>query len=910
MAGEDNDWWQSAPQAPTGDAFLKTLSPERASQIKALAEGRMALPSGYALRSPVGQALLSDVAQYDPTFDVANAPSRTAARKAFTSGKQGQNITSFNTAIGHLGTLAEAAEELHNTGSIPLLSTTYNAAKNTMSAGSGNPEVTNFNVAKQAVVDELERAFKGTGGNVHEIKQWEDTLNSSRSPAQLRGAIKQAADLLRSRIGAQRDSYNAAMGTTDQPLPMLNQHASEALDHFESKDYLTHGYGAVAVPDAGSDGGGSPPTSPASGGGGTPTAPVTPTGPTPGGAIIEATQRDEVAPQARSAASALEAGINSGSLKTADDAIAFAKQNGLWADDPKFAQTIAQAYAYKAKGGKGYIDVTTPIAMDAQKPDAVGSGAAGLADAVTFGTLNKLGSVVDAVGAKFKGDDRNFGDIYGSALARNNATLDNAERDHPLAMLAGEAGGFLTGDALLGAGAKVALGAGNAARGAGIINRVPGAIRPALGDALYGTAYGAGSSDNLSDVGGNAALGGTVAALGGALGRGVVKGGAALVSPIAAPAVRRLTAAGVTLTPGQILGAGGSLAGRTVKGLEDRAAGFPIVGDIINNARRGGVEDFNNAAISDALTPIGGKAAGIGQSGIADMQRQAGEAINNALVPIKAVPDGALASDINDIVSSAGNNLSENHLSAFQKTLETNVKPYLNGPVIEGSQIKSIKEGLDAKISNLRGEGSTPQDRDLADHLDDVKDSLLDFAERADPSATSDYANARLSYAMSKRVSAAAAKSNDGVFTPNQFRQAVVKRGYGTTTDRVARGDALMQQLSTDASTILPSAVPDSGTSGRAALGALAGRYAGGAALGGSVGAYEGGGVTSGSALTGAVLGGLAFSKPGLKAAQYALAGSRGKTLNTLGDLLRRNASLGGAVGVPTLLQPVFRDGE
>ena len=146
-------------------------------------------------------------------------------------------------------------------------------------------------------------------------------------------------------------------------------------------------------------------------------------------------------------------------------------------------------------------------------------------------------------------------------------------------------------------------------------------------------------------------------------------------------------------------------------------------------------------------------------------------------------------------------------------------------------------------------------------------------------------------------MNAAAAKAKDGVFTPNQFRQAVTKRGYGTTTASVARGDSRMQQLATDASTVLPSVVPDTGTAGRVALAALAG---GGGILGGGGGYSEGG---ASGALAGAALGGALFSPLGARAVQSVLAGSRGRALNTLGDVLRRNAALGGAVGTPLLLE-------
>ena len=54
----------------TGDDYLAQLDPARANTIKAIAEGRQAPPTGYALRSPQVQSLLRDVAQYEPGFDL------------------------------------------------------------------------------------------------------------------------------------------------------------------------------------------------------------------------------------------------------------------------------------------------------------------------------------------------------------------------------------------------------------------------------------------------------------------------------------------------------------------------------------------------------------------------------------------------------------------------------------------------------------------------------------------------------------------------------------------------------------------------------------------------------------------------------------------------------------------------
>lgn len=907
MADQEN-WWAQDAQAPTGDAFLSTLDPARASQVKALAEGRMELPKGPALRSAAGATLLADVAQYDPKFDAANAPARIAARKAFTSGKQGQNISAFNTALGHLGTLAQRAEELDNSG-IPI----WNSIANSVESATGDPRVSNFQIARQAVADELTRAFRGSGGNVHDIKGWEAAINSAQSPQQLRGAIGQAAELLGSRISALQDQYNQSINsTTADPLPLLNPHAMEALQAFQNKDYQDKGYQAVAAlmapgaGDGGNDQGGglTPPSS-----GGT-AAPNGPQGGGPAPLAPDQLQISDGTSQAvdQSATQPIREQIarmvHSGS--SANDIRAYLQQQGI---NPTGVTGLDELVAWRAKHPDykgGYTINIGPQNIELSGPQkwaatvagsAPGAAVIGAANTGLFGALPKITAGTDAVLGRLSGDNRSVGDLYDAALKGANFKVEASREAHPVAALIGDTAGFLAGDAALGALPYVKR----------LAQATPSALRPIVGDALFGAATGVGSSDSLSEIPKNVAAGAALSAAGGVLGRGAVKGVANVVSPAIGGAVRRLTDAGVTLTPGQVLGGSDGFVGRAVKGIEDRLTGFSGVGDVINATRRGGVEDFNRAAINDALRPIGESADGIGHAGIADMQQKASAAIDRALAPINAGPDTALVADIGRANRAATRQLSSQNAKAYDRIVEEHVEPYLRGSTITGDGIKSIKQGLDGEIANLRGQGSSPQDRKLADTLDRVRDSFLDFADRVNPTSAGEYAKAREAYGLAKRVEAAAAKAKDGVFTPNQFRQAVVKRGYGTTTARVARGEAPFQQLATDASTILPSSVSDSGTAGRVALAAAVTRAGAGGVLGGGAG-YEQGGAAG--ALGGALAGSALLSRPGARAFQYLAAGSRGKQLNTLGAVLRRNAELGGAVGTPLLLSNLPNNGN
>lgn len=207
-----------------GDAYLKTLPSATAAQVKALSEGRLSFPTGYAISKQYWKNMLRSVAQYDPNFDAVNYNARSKTRNDFTSGKSAQAITSFNTAIGHLGSLLKSADALNN-NRFPWLNQAANFAEN----NTGDPRVGNFNTDKQAVADELTRAFRMAGGTAEDIAGWEKNLNAANSPAQLHGAIQHAVSLLSSRIGAIGQQYSRGMGTTTSGISLLSPQARQTL---------------------------------------------------------------------------------------------------------------------------------------------------------------------------------------------------------------------------------------------------------------------------------------------------------------------------------------------------------------------------------------------------------------------------------------------------------------------------------------------------------------------------------------------------------------------------------------------------------------------------------------------------------------------------------------------------------
>lgn len=208
----------------TNQAFLAALPASIGTQVKALAEGRMQFPSGYALKSPYWQQMMQAVSQYDPNFDTINYNARAQTRKDFTSGKSAQNITSINTAIGHLGSLSDAFTGLKNSD-YPM----YNSVANAVARQAGNTNVQtalkDVNTKALAVSGELAKVFRSTGMSQKEIEDWKEQISPSNTPAENKKVIDSAIELMNSRLDAIGQQYNQGMGATADPMQLLSPKA-------------------------------------------------------------------------------------------------------------------------------------------------------------------------------------------------------------------------------------------------------------------------------------------------------------------------------------------------------------------------------------------------------------------------------------------------------------------------------------------------------------------------------------------------------------------------------------------------------------------------------------------------------------------------------------------------------------
>lgn len=370
------------------------------------------------------------------------------------------------------------------------------------------------------------------------------------------------------------------------------------------------------------------------------------------------------------------------------------------------------------------------------------------------------------------------------------------------------------------AGGVAGFGLTLAAPGVSWVNRATGAARVGRAAALgagYGGVFGFGNTDGgFRERATAAGLQATGGALGGAvIQRGADRFAAAAANARANPsAQRQLADAGVLLTPGQMMGG-------AAQRIEDGLTSTPILGDAIRDARRRGLESFNAATINEAVAPVG-TVGNIGRQGQAEAQQVVSGAYDNALQGVSVPRDPYLDADLTALGRT--NLLPQELQSGFNSLINRYIARFGQG--VDGEAWKHLDAEIGAAITSAENGATTnPINRLLADKLRDTRRAFQSALERADPLARESVRRADLANAGLARVRDAGQRqgtaARDGLFTPGDLN-AAVRAGDNTAGNRAyAGGNALLQRLSDNAASVLPSQVPDSGTPFRSVLNLL-----------------------------------------------------------------------------------------
>lgn len=304
----------------------------------------------------------------------------------------------------------------------------------------------------------------------------------------------------------------------------------------------------------------------------------------------------------------------------------------------------------------------------------------------------------------------------------------------------------------------------------------------------------------------------------------VAAGAGAIVRGVTDPVRQRLAAAGVQMTPGQILGG-------ALQRTEDKLTSVPVLGDMIKNAQQRSVQSFNRAAYDSALEPIGQAMpnnVGTGSAGIDYVRRQIGSVYDSITPRANFVADQNFGNDVAAIRADLAQN-APGALNQFDHIVQNQVTNKLNGNALNGQQWGNTRSTISGIARNQRLGNATPDNRTLADSLDELNDAINAAVGRSSPpDVLQDLTRANAAYAQYKQIEraagAAGASNNGNVFTAAQYANAVRRQA---TASQKATNSGLNGQLASDATDVLGSKYPDSGTVGRSllslALGAAAG---------------------------------------------------------------------------------------
>ena len=228
---------QQNGQGLSGDELLKTVPPQIATQVKALATGRMAFPGGFALKSPYWQQMIGLVSQYDPTFDAVDYNKRNRTATAFSAGTQGNAVRAANQALSHMGQLETAITDLDNFNGA---ATPLNYIVNPVESWLGDPRQGIFTQKAQAISSELRKVFAATGGGgLTELQQWEKTLPLNASKEQQQAYLKSGVDLLNGALGALNNQYQAGIGPKAQITDLLSPESRKILGRLGGSEEAT-----------------------------------------------------------------------------------------------------------------------------------------------------------------------------------------------------------------------------------------------------------------------------------------------------------------------------------------------------------------------------------------------------------------------------------------------------------------------------------------------------------------------------------------------------------------------------------------------------------------------------------------------------------------------------------------------
>lgn len=212
----------------SGEDFLQTLPAGIRARVKSIANYEQP-PLATGRNNP----LMNFVAQYRRDYDAKQYPKVQQVMKDFSpSGQTGKGITATNVALHHADLLEKSIDTLDNYSTLPGIA---NPLRRLYQTQTGNKEyqaaIGEFNQQREHLATELDKALKGGGTtDVAGIQGILRNFQPDLPPAELKGAIRGAIQLLGARLGEIKKAYKDGMGTDAKEFEPLNHESQMIYD--------------------------------------------------------------------------------------------------------------------------------------------------------------------------------------------------------------------------------------------------------------------------------------------------------------------------------------------------------------------------------------------------------------------------------------------------------------------------------------------------------------------------------------------------------------------------------------------------------------------------------------------------------------------------------------------------------
>lgn len=303
-----------------------------------------------------------------------------------------------------------------------------------------------------------------------------------------------------------------------------------------------------------------------------------------------------------------------------------------------------------------------------------------------------------------------------------------------------------------------------------------------------------------------------------------------MMKPRISDDARLLADKGVTMTPGQLMGG-------ATKRAEEGLQSVPIVGDTIKAAKGRGVEQFNAAAVDDALQVIGQKLpkGSKGNEALAHARTAFSDAYDDALGKMKGRLDAAqpevpqlgapgmpapppapsLRGELEQLRGNIRNStLPPDKQRELERVMDNQIiAKFTPDGLASGETLKNIQSTL-RSLAKTQGRSENPDVREMGLAVTEMNAALRRMLDRENPEQAPILAKIDDGYGRFKIAQRAAAStsSDKGQFTPTQYMSSVKAKDPTKDKRAFSEGTAKQQELAQAAKGVLPDRLPDSGT--------------------------------------------------------------------------------------------------